>query len=72
MMHVQHRHVAHGEAGELEWERTRTSEDSTRWGINPCFRYAELGDHYSPRRKAPVEVPYNEPVIGARWIAINR
>ncbi len=69
MMHVQRRHVAHGEAGELERESAGTSEDSTRWGINPCFRYVELGHRYPPRRKALVEVPFNEPVIGARWIA---
>ncbi len=29
----------------------------------------ELGDHYPPRPKAPVEVPFNLPVIGARWVA---
>ena len=69
MMHVQRRHVAHGEAGELEQESARTSEDSTRWGINPCCRYVELGDRYPPRRKALVEVPFNEPVIGSQWIA---
>ncbi len=69
MMHVQRCHVAHGEAGELERESAETSKDSTRWGINPCFRDVELRDRCPPHQKTPVEAPYNEPVIGARWIA---
>ncbi len=69
MMHVQRCHVAHGEAGELEWESAGTSKDSTRWGIKPCFRDVGLRDHYPPLWKTSVEAPYIEPVIGARWIA---
>ena len=53
MMHVQRCHVAHGEAGELKRESAGPSEDSTRWGINPCFRYVELGDHCPPMPDNP-------------------
>ncbi len=69
MMHVQRCHVTHREAGELERESAETSEDSTRWGINPCFRYVEMRDCQTPGQKVPVEVPLDEPVIGTRWIA---
>ncbi len=69
MMHVQRCHVAHGEAEKLERESAETSQDSTRWGVNPCFRDVGWRDHYAPSRTIPVEAPCNEPVIGARWIA---
>ncbi len=62
MLHVQRQHVAQKGAGRLEREYAETSKDSTRWGLNPCFRYVELGNHYPPRRKAPVEVPFNVPI----------
>ncbi len=68
MMHVQRCHVAHGEAGELERESGKTSQDSTRWGVNPCFRDVGLKDRHPPPRGIPVEVPGNAPVIGARWV----
>ncbi len=69
MLHVQRQHVAHGQARGLERESAETSEDSTRWRLNPCFRYVELGDLQSPRRKTPMEAPFDVPVIEARWLA---
>ncbi len=68
MMHVQRCHVAHGEAGGLERESGKTSQDSTRWGVNPCFRDVGLKDPHPPPRKILVEAPGNIPVIGARWV----
>ncbi len=66
MLHVQRQ----GKAGGRKWESAETSKDSTRWGLNPCFRSVRLGDLYpTPCRKMPVEAPYNVPVIEARWLA---
>ncbi len=64
MLYVPCQHVAQKGAGRLEREYAETSKDSTRWGLNLCFRYVELGNHYPPHRKATVEVPFNVPVIG--------
>ncbi len=69
MMHVQRCHVNHGEAGELERESGKTSQDSTCWGVKPCFHDMGLKDRHPPPRKIPVEAPCNALVIGARWIA---
>ncbi len=65
MMHVQRCHVTHGEAGGLERESGKTSQDSTSWGVNSCFRDVGLKDRHPPPRRIPVEAPCNAPVIGA-------
>ena len=69
MLHVQRQHVAQRGPRKLEGECAETSKDSTRWGLNPCFRYVELGNQYPLHRKALVDVPFDVPVIRARWIA---
>ncbi len=65
MMHVQRCHVNHGETGGLERESSKTTQDSTRWGVNPCFRDVGLKDRHPPPRRIPVEDPGELPVIGA-------
>ncbi len=68
MMHVQHSHVNHGKTGGLVWESGKTTQDSTRWGVSPCFRDVGLKDRHPPPRRIPVEDPGELPVIGARWV----
>ncbi len=68
MMHVQRCHVNHGRTGGLERESRDTTQDSVRWGVNPCFRDVGLKDHHPPTRRTPVEDPGDLPVIGARWV----
>ncbi len=65
MMHVQRCHVNHVEAGGLEQESGKTSQDSTRCGVNPCFHDVGLKDRHPPPRRIPVEAPGNAPMIGA-------
>ena len=69
MLHVQRQHVAQKGSGRLVQKYAKTSTDCICWGLNPCLRCVELGTHYPLRRKAPVEVPFNIPVIRARWAA---
>ncbi len=68
MMHVQRCHVNHGETGGLERESGKTTQDSTRWGVNPCFRDVGLKGRHPPPRRIPVEDPGSLPVIGVQWV----
>ncbi len=67
-MHVQRCHINHGETGGLERESSKICQDSTRWGVNPCFRDVGLKDRHPPPRRIPVEDPGSLSVIGARWV----
>ncbi len=68
MMHVQRCHVNPVETGGLERESGDTTQDSIRWGVNPCFRDVGLKDRNPPPQRIPVEDPGELPVIGARWV----
>ncbi len=65
MMHVQRCHINQGETGGLERESGKNTQDSIRWGVNPCFRDVGLKDRHPPPRRIPVEDPSDLPVIGA-------
>ena len=48
MLRVQRPHIAKLKNGRLQGEYARTSQDTTFWGLNLCFRYVELGTNSPP------------------------
>ena len=67
MLHVQWQHIAKLRTRRLEWDYARTSKDTTFWGLNPCYRYVELGTNYPPHWRAPVEANVDLPMMRASW-----
>ncbi len=67
MLHIRWQHITKLKTGRFGWENARTRKDTAFWGLNPCFRYMEVGANYLPRRRAPVDALRDLPVMRARW-----